>query len=115
MTPLVFCRFQPPQLLQPSQHIYPAGRQQIELNLNSAIGMDDHFVQQISAEQLIVGGCFTTLYIVTQHGFAENHSPFHLAGLPPFHTGRCFRLSSWAIEPMIDRRISESGSKVLKM
>lgn len=58
MTPLVFCRFQPPQLLQPSQHICPAGRQQIELNLNSAIGMDDHFVQQISAEQLIVGGCF---------------------------------------------------------
>ena len=58
MTPLVFCRFQPPQLLQPSQHICPAGRQQIELNLNSAIGMDDHFVQQISAEQLIVGVCF---------------------------------------------------------
>ena len=58
MTPLVFCRFQPPQLLQPGQHICPAGRQQIELNLNSAIGMDDHFVQQISAEQLIVGVCF---------------------------------------------------------
>jgi len=29
MTPLVFCRFQPPQLLQPSQHICPAGRQQM--------------------------------------------------------------------------------------
>ena len=57
MAPLFFCFFQPSQLLQSSEHISPAGRQEIKLNLNSAIGMDDDFIEQVFAKQLVVRVC----------------------------------------------------------